>query len=169
MLIFIFAVNVTISQQCRLTINNTFFTNTIRYQMCKKTSGIINKKHSWASWACYSFQTRLQGSPPEVPGATPKPLAPKLFIHYISLSLISPCFRSKLYPGLKRSGAQISRADRCGGVDIITVDCGTLTSQENCRSGLTSEQLISGLEDSLALLWSVNRNPRCCDRLWWQS
>ena len=26
--------------------------------------------------------------------------------------------------------------DHCSGVDITTVDCGTLTSQEDCRSGV---------------------------------
>ena len=47
---------------------------------------------------------------------------------------MSPCFRSKLYPGLKRSSALISQADRRFGVDIATVDCGTSTSWEDCHS-----------------------------------
>ena len=49
---------------------------------------------------------------------------------------MSSCFRCKLYPGLKRSGALISRADRRGGVNITTVDCGDLTSREDCHSGV---------------------------------
>ena len=65
---------------------------------------------------------------------------------------MSPCFRSKLYSGIKRSGALISRADHRGGLVIATVNCGTSTSREDCRNGLTSQQLIFGLEDSLALL-----------------
>ena len=65
----------------------------------------------------YSFPTRLQGSLLEVPSATPKTVAPKLFIHYVfPVLFMSPCFRSRLYPRLKRSGALISQADCCGGV-----------------------------------------------------
>ena len=35
---------------------------------------------------------------------------------------MSPCFRYKLYPGLKRLGVLISRANHRGEVDIATVD-----------------------------------------------
>ena len=56
----------------------------------------------------------------------------------ISLPLLfmSPCFWSKLYPGLKRSGALISRADRRDWVDIATVYCGTSNSREDCHCGV---------------------------------
>lgn len=47
---------------------------------------------------------------------------------------MNPCFRSKLYTGLKRLGALISRVDRCSGVDIAIGGLGTLTSRADYRS-----------------------------------
>ena len=71
------------------------------------------------------------------------PVLPQNFssqaFHTLHLSpplFMSTCFRSKLYPELKSSGALISRADRRGGVDIATFDCGTLTYQENYHRGV---------------------------------
>ena len=56
--------------------------NILEYS-CRITWGIINKNIRGPRKPVYSFQPRLQGSPPEVSGATPKTVAPKLVIHYI--------------------------------------------------------------------------------------